>query len=330
MRVLVYHNPAAGHAQRTPESIISELQRAGHEVRWQHAADPLPDDVALEVDLIVTAGGDGSVGRAGRQLVGSGVPIATLPLGTANNLAAALGAQPDDLLARIDAWDARPFDVGVLHGLEKPTCFLEGFGAGAFADAAAALTQMGSVAPPFGVRDELARDLRRLAQVLRTCPALSVDLEVDGEPLSGDYAMVEVLNIGALGPRVHLAPKADLSDGWLDVALVPDSDRERLADVLDRCDPGRPCFSPLPTRRAQQVTITLPGGTQLHLDGKSLKAPSARIEIEVQPAALVILCGAPGAGRPEDLPTADDSAPTSLPRVPPTSSPSPRPRSPFR
>jgi diacylglycerol kinase (ATP) len=329
MRVLIFHNPEAGRGLHTPEALIQELQRAGHDVVWQHSADPLPEDVCDRFDLVVAAGGDGSVGKAGRQLVGRGLPIATLPLGTANNLGAVLAASPDDLLQRIAHWRALPFDVGDAAGLEGGRYFLEGFGLGAFADTADELTDEGSLAAPFDTVDELGRDLRRLARTARTCDAMPLDLEVDGQPVVGRYLMAEVLNIGGIGPRLLMAPDADPRDGWLDVALVPDTGRDDLVAFLDACVPGEICRSPFPTRRAQRVRLTVPAGATLHLDGQTFTLDSpGRVDLSVHQGALTILTGTPFEGA---RPGIDPDPPiTPLPSpLPPTSLP-PRPRSPLR
>ena len=95
VRVLVYQNPDAGHEPKSPRPLVDELQRAGHQVEWRNAKkDRITGPMAAGFDLIVAAGGDGNVGRTARQLIGLPVPIAVLPLGTANNLATVLGAKP--------------------------------------------------------------------------------------------------------------------------------------------------------------------------------------------------------------------------------------------
>jgi len=50
---------------------------------------------------VLVAGGDGTVGKVGRELIDSGVPLGVLPLGTANNLACSLGftASPEEIVA---------------------------------------------------------------------------------------------------------------------------------------------------------------------------------------------------------------------------------------
>src|SRR5262245_19963348 len=44
-------------------------------------------------DVVIAAGGDGTIARAARTLARRGVPLAILPLGTANNIARSLAIQ---------------------------------------------------------------------------------------------------------------------------------------------------------------------------------------------------------------------------------------------
>ena len=86
--------------------------------------------------LVVVAGGDGTVARVARRMVGRGVPVAILPAGTANNIARSLGLlkQPFEELVR--GWrDARrvQLDVGIAAGPWGERYFVEGLGAGLFA-----------------------------------------------------------------------------------------------------------------------------------------------------------------------------------------------------
>src|SRR6188768_2219652 len=93
MRVLVLHNPKAGRVETDGEQLVRHIEQCGHQVEvhtskkaWRAALDRGPD-------LIVAMGGDGTVGKVARSLVGRDIPIALLPMGTANNIAAALGLQ---------------------------------------------------------------------------------------------------------------------------------------------------------------------------------------------------------------------------------------------
>jgi YegS/Rv2252/BmrU family lipid kinase len=74
--------------------------------------------VRSQIDRVVVAGGDGTLNAAVQGLVGTGLPLAVLPLGTANNLARTLGL-PTALEAAcaVAAHGApRAIDLGWING----------------------------------------------------------------------------------------------------------------------------------------------------------------------------------------------------------------------
>jgi hypothetical protein len=70
-------------------------------------------------DLVAVAGGDGTVASVARRMVGRGIPVAVLPMGTANNIARSLGLLKKSFEELVEGWrDARrvPLDVGIVCG----------------------------------------------------------------------------------------------------------------------------------------------------------------------------------------------------------------------
>src|ERR1041384_2641979 len=93
MRVALLHNSSAGTKDHSASELGAAIRRAGHQVL--HVVTRVGDLSAalqeLPCDLVVVAGGDGTVGRAACELAGWGVPLSIFPLGTANNTARSLG-----------------------------------------------------------------------------------------------------------------------------------------------------------------------------------------------------------------------------------------------
>src|SRR4030095_14033408 len=88
-------------------------------------------------DIVAVAGGDGTVGKLARCLIGSRTPIAVLPMGKANNVAKMLGLTGRPLEDLIKEWKSARcvnFDAGVASGPWGSQCFIEGFGVGLFAE----------------------------------------------------------------------------------------------------------------------------------------------------------------------------------------------------
>lgn len=99
MRLLFVMNPSSG--TNDPDGIIRSLQtsaaKAGIETRFLFTTGE-NDDVAIKdvvlsfsPDRIVAGGGDGTVQLVARNIIGLQIPMAILPLGSANGLATALG-----------------------------------------------------------------------------------------------------------------------------------------------------------------------------------------------------------------------------------------------
>src|SRR5262245_49663525 len=88
-----------------PGRLRRAFEAAGHELLYATERDT---DFERELDdsteLVVAAGGDGTVRRAARALLGRGIPLAILPCGTANNVAISLGIE-GELSQLIAGWD---------------------------------------------------------------------------------------------------------------------------------------------------------------------------------------------------------------------------------
>lgn len=130
-RVLIIHNPNAGRRKRRHrlQAAIAELESlgaqvevkltaaAGDAIRYSHTA--LASAARGEgPDVVVAAGGDGTINEVVNGLAGGPLPLALLPLGTANVLAAEIGL-PDDVPALVQVirhGPAVPIHLGEVNG----------------------------------------------------------------------------------------------------------------------------------------------------------------------------------------------------------------------
>jgi diacylglycerol kinase (ATP) len=289
MKLLVYHNPNAGHADVARDVLLGQLQRAGHDVTWvqKNGDTALDDALAQPPDAVVVVGGDGSVGALGRRLVGRDVPIGIVPSGTANNIATGLGARADNLLELLADGHTVGFDVGRLEGLGSSRRFLEGVGLGAFAEAAALLSARADAMAVEGRADELSRDLHVLAERVRRLDPCRCALAVEGHEIAGEFLLIEVTVGGVIGPNLRLAPGAVTGDGLLDVTVVDVAERDDLLTFVTARARGEEATSPFPARRARRVRLELPGGRDLHVDGETFSFDEPRdLQVDIEPAAL--------------------------------------------
>src|SRR5213083_1836528 len=139
MRILLVHNPKAGSEEHEGEDLIKGLKKAGHKATYQSSKEKgIAKALEKKIDLVLVAGGDGTVSKVARRLVAmdSEVPLAVLPLGTANNFARSLGfcLSPKELIEQLNDGKCDTFDVGLARGPWGKRYFFEGAGAGLFAD----------------------------------------------------------------------------------------------------------------------------------------------------------------------------------------------------
>lgn len=306
MRVTLIHNPGAGRQEYDAKALMKLLRRAGHRPRYQSSKDK-GWDRALDkrADLVVVAGGDGTVAAVARRMVRRGVPVAVLPAGTANNVARSLGLLNRPFEDLVRGWrDARrvPLDVGLASGPWGERYFIEGVGAGLFAGLLVRSEQNqgkkekdNKTKGPAKVVDSALRRLKELAEVAEP---VEIGAQLDGVDISGNYLLFEAVNLPYIGPNLYIAPDTRAGDGKLEVVLVPESRRGRLVKYLEHWHENRARPSLLPSRRGQHLQIEWTG-FPLHIDDKLRPRKKADaddvaglVDVRVDGAAVEFL-GAP-------------------------------------
>ncbi len=217
------------------------------------------------------------------------MPLAVIPLGTANNIARGLGVEGslDEVVERWKSNRHVPFDLGLARGQWGESRFLEGVGAGLVAAGIAAAEEH----PQQGKEDvsaALERALRTYAETLSRLQPRHWTGSVDGLPIDGEFLLVEILNIPSVGANLGLAPNADPSDGVFDIVTAGEAQRGELADYLAARMAGEERMLALPTRRASRVEVR--GWEQMHVDDEVRKIVEAgTVKVEIEPASVVFL-----------------------------------------
>jgi diacylglycerol kinase (ATP) len=287
MRILLLHNPKAGYGKHDAKSLVHLLEEAGHEVLYQSVKDDeFAASVEKTVDLVVAAGGDGTVGKVAKLLRGRPVRMAAFPLGTANNLARTAGYRLSipELVTAWPSWTERRFDVGIARGPGGEVVFAENFGIGVFADLIVAAKKrqkqlrkerqkQEKPAPEEDIdhaEERLREDLKGLREFVLSERSRRVQVELDGHDWSGQYVLLEAMNIPYIGPRLAAAPAAEPDDGELDVVFLRPDQREVFAEYLGQILEGRdpkPGTSGLAVRRARHLHLVW-DGCEAHVDGR--------------------------------------------------------------
>ena len=296
MRVLLIHNPKAGDRKHGKKQLMQSLKRSGLQAFYQSIKEPGWEKAFKKpVDVVIAAGGDGTVHKTAWTIMDSGIPLSILPLGTANNLARSLGftESVDEILESLHCGKSQPFDIGVVRRGSQTDYFLEAAGGGLFADyfpAAKANAKEGA-----SPEEELRAHLSLLRELALGYPARPWKMSVDGKDISGRYILWGAMNICSAGPALHLAPKAKTDDGRLDFVAVREHERKGFIKHVDAHLTGRKGRVPQALHKFRELKITSLAGS-IHLDGetwlpnkmKKNAQERRKVEITVKPASLLI------------------------------------------
>jgi len=246
------------------------IRDAGHDALYKSIKkDDYKSALQNPTDLIVVAGGDGTVRKVAMQLLGRAVPITILPLGTAHNIAKTLGISgPTPELIRGWASARRErFTVGLAEGPWGEVPFLEGVGLGLFTTVMAMLdSEDDDNLDQLGTAEEkLNRAVEVLNEALPEYSAQEVRVTLDGEDLSGKYLLLEAMNSKAIGPNLFLAPDANTNDDYLDFVFISEGQREDFASYLSKRWPNRECSLDSTIRRGRHLRIEWQG-SEIRID----------------------------------------------------------------
>ncbi len=290
-RVAVVFNPVsarAGAPQRRRE-VLEALAATGAEVLLEETTE---DDLGQEAtrralergaELVIAAGGDGTVMACASVLTGGAVPLAVLPSGTGNLLAVNLGL-PDDLEGAVEAalhGRRRRLDVGLLDG--GRFLFMSGIGFDAAMVRDADPTLKGRV----GAFAYLLSGLRQLGR-----RPVEFHITLDGlPPFSRVGQGVLFGNLGRLQGGLEVLPGAEPDDGVLEVGVLGTrslADWLRLAGQVPlRRRSRRPAGPPLEVFRARRVEVDCSRPQPVERDGEPAP-PRRHFVAEVLPLALTL------------------------------------------
>lgn len=289
MRVTLIHNPGAGkQGKDNAESLVALLEDAGYEVRYQSSKDDgWKKALQKSADLVAVAGGDGTVSRVAKKMAGRGIPLAALPSGTANNISRSLGLVERPFEELVRSWrEARrvKLNIGVVKGPWGKRKFVESLGTGLFARLLA--RGGGKRAKHKNPKEKVDNALQRLKVRAQRAKPLELQASLDGKDISGRYLLLEAVNIPYVGSNLFLAPDSKPGDGYMDVVLVTEAERDRLVKYLDTWQDNRERLAVLPSHRGQRLTLEW-RGFELHIDDKlwpkkdDEAEPPARVEARI-------------------------------------------------
>ena len=310
-------NPSKPDVGSLKEPVLAACRATGLEPLWIETSVEDPgvgqarEAVARGAEVVIATGGDGTVRAVAEAMVGTGIPMGLLPVGTGNLLARNLDIPVADLdealTIALDGRD-RSIDVGWLEVLEAPAPNDD--------EAEADLAEVGSK-HLFTVIGGVGFDAAMVADTNSTLKAkvgwmayfaagvrhlhgrrLEASIQLDDQPpVTTRLRTLLVGNCGRLPGGITLIPDALVDDGTLDIAAI--DTRGGIAGwaqlfgevVLQGLGvktvelPNR--IGRIDHTQCRSVTARIRGGEQAQVDGDIIGRASA-IKAWVEPGALVV------------------------------------------
>jgi diacylglycerol kinase (ATP) len=294
MRIALLHNPKAGNGTFRVSKFVRQIEKAGHKVVYASIKQNDWQDVFAEpIDRVIIAGGDGSVSRAAPWLRARDLPFCILPLGTANNCARGLGQLQavEYLVTHVHSAAIRRIDLGLVSSPAGQRFFIESAGVGLlprFMSAMRAAQKKNGSKLRSLSRERLGKAKKYFGKWAREAPDFDCQLLLDDEPENGEFLLLEVANIGRIGPRLDLAPGAEPGDGYLDVVWVRREQRKEWLSYLKQLKKNGQTAAPVEHRRCRQITLSR-STASLHVDGKVFDEMATPCCITVSPGALQLI-----------------------------------------
>jgi YegS/Rv2252/BmrU family lipid kinase len=310
-RHIVILNPIAGKgkaAERIPEvEALFKARGLEYDIRitqgvW-HAAELSRDAAREGYDVVVAAGGDGTVNEVVNGLMLSlereeRIPaLGVLAVGRGNDFA--YGADvPADLagcVSIIAEGRERPMDVGRIAGGDYPNgrYFANGIGAGF--DTIVGL----EAAKLKHVHGFMAYVIGALRTFVLYPEAPHVLIEYDDGAIEQESHQISILNGKRMGGTFFMAPDAKNYDGLLDMCIAERLTRGEMVDLIGRYTKGTQAkHKKIKTCRSSRYAIAAPkGGLVVHADGETICTNGFSLLVECLPSRVRMICNLEGAQR---------------------------------
>jgi lipid kinase, YegS/Rv2252/BmrU family len=300
---MIVLNPTAAKgkaAERIPEvEALLRQRKIDYDLRvtqgvW-HAAELAKGAGAAGYDVVVAAGGDGTVNEVVNGLMlardsGAHIPaLGVLSIGRGNDFS--YGADvPADLAGCIEALaggEQRPMDVGRVTGGDYPDGRYFGNGIGVGFDTIVGL----EAAKLKRVHGFMAYVIGALRTFILYPRAPEVRVEHDAGVISQASHQISILNGKRMGGTFFMAPTACNHDGLFDLCMAEKLRRGEMVGLIVRYTKGTQAEHPkIKALRSSRYAIEAPeGGLVVHADGETICTDGRSLLIECLPSRVSIV-----------------------------------------
>jgi YegS/Rv2252/BmrU family lipid kinase len=261
-----------------------------------HALDLAEKAARAGWDAIICASGDGTINEALNGLMRARkdgftkTAFGVISIGTGNDFSGGVGIPTnlDDSLNILLAGKRKQIDIGLVTGGDYPEGRYFGNGIGLGFDAAVGFAAL----EVRFVRGLLAYLIGAIQTVFFYYKAPRLRIELDGQAIEQYSLMVSIMNGQRMGGGFRMTPNGLPDDGQLDLCIAETAGKLRIFQLILLFMKGTQEGQPeIKMRRARRISVTaLEGSFPAHADGETLCVAGTRLDVELFPAEVEVIC----------------------------------------
>jgi diacylglycerol kinase (ATP) len=287
-KILFIVNPISGglNKRKLPGLIMKNLDPKMFEAELFYTSLKLnAREITLKAieekfNIVIAAGGDGTMNQVAQCLINTDIVMGILPLGSGNGLARHLHIPLNikKAIAFINRMQVKRIDTISVNGQYSVNCV--GLGFDAF------VAYHFSKLPKRGLQTYAATTFRQFKKYHRQF----YSIDIDGDHYEGKAAIVTFANSSQWGNNFYIASTADITDGKIDVTIIPHLNYRNFLQLAYRLiSKTIHKSSQAVTYKAERIILKLKEDTPMHIDGEPMMVHDD-FKIEIVPRSLNILC----------------------------------------
>ncbi len=233
------------------------------------------------ITSLVALGGDGTFNIVADVAMRADIPAAVVPTGRINDIARSLygDVEPDTATAKIIGKQTKKVDVAMVHG--RP--FFGSLGIGFMVELARGLAA--------GKRPRFGMGWSKLgSRVAASVSPIPVVVKIDSFRFEFSPIMLNI-SIHPFTLGIPFTPASQANDGQIEVTFDLGQDPKLFANYLKQVYKKKYLYgADVKLFRGKAISLQVPKGTEMCLDGEIVSAPVELLNIEIEHEKLKVFC----------------------------------------
>lgn len=293
-KTLFIVNPISGRKSKNafPAIIANYFENNTYKIVWTDKAGHAPELVKKGIEdgftHFIAVGGDGTVNEVAKSLIGTSFAMGIIPFGSGNGLARHNKIFMDLRRALIIAKEAKikRIDTCLLNNV--PFINMAGVGFDAH------IGELFAKSKGRGFQTYVKTTINEF----RNYDSKSYKIIADDKIISTKAFLISFANSSQYGNNAYIAPKADISDGLIDVCILKTFPKWKILEIAYRLFAKNIDKSEyIETFKAKKILVERSSDGVLHVDGEPFVS-GKQIEVTILPKSLNLIVHSSIADKP--------------------------------